>query len=327
MASFGTGKCFENRAAWQCYIHSLNRKLTDKRRAQWLASFYEVVMEENIISLSAQYPLDQVETLIELADADFNPTFFHDLETRKCTVSFFIEDKALLDEAKNSIENLMTLLGNKRELEVENVKKEDWSESWKRFFHVEHISEHIVIRPSWELYDAAPGEKVLIIDPGINFGTGKHPTTQACLKFLDKLAGEDTKRTVMDMGCGTGILGIGAKLLGFNDVQAFDIDPDCIQGTKENAKINGVEIPVCEGSIANVWPTKDIVVANILAPVLIEYAASVYESVAPNGVLILSGILDTQYESVKSAYEKLGAVEMETMLIGEWRSGLFRKPA
>ena len=282
-------------------------------------------MNETVFSLSSEYPLDQVEPLIELIDPDFNPSFFHDLETGKCTVSFFIEDKSLVETAKASIEGTMALLGQTHTLELCEVKREDWAESWKRFFHVEHISPHIVIRPSWEIYDPKPGEKVLIIDPGINFGTGKHPTTQACLKYLDALAAENTDRSVLDMGCGTGILGIGAKLLGFENVRAFDIDPDCIQGTRENSEINGVEIPVCEGSIADVWPECDIAVANILAPVLIDYAEPVCKSVASGGVLILSGILDAQYDGVKQAYEKQGMREIENMLIGEWRSGIFRK--
>lgn len=284
-------------------------------------------MNQTVTSLSAIYPEAEVETLLELVDADFNPTFFHDLETGLCRVSFFIEDEKNVEYAKPSIEALMQLLGHDTKLEVTKVKREDWAESWKRFFHVEHISPRIVIRPSWESYQPAADEKVLVIDPGINFGTGKHPTTQACLKFLDQLALEDTKGSVLDMGCGTGILAIGAKLLGFENVSAFDIDPDCIEGTRENALINGVEIPVREGSIADVWPECDIAVANILAPVLIEFAPSVCESIAPGGRLILSGILDSQYPDVKNAYEKLGLQERESMLIGEWRSGLFQKTA
>jgi len=186
-----------------------------------------------------------------------------------------------------------------------------------------------VVRPSWEAYEAKPGERVITLDPGLSFGTGKHATTQACLKFLDTLAAGNPQRSVLDMGCGSGILAIGAKLLGFVEVRGFDNDPDCIQVSNENAAINGVAIPFSLDDLSHPHASADVVVANILAPVLIQFAAQVAGSVAPGpqSRLVVSGILDEQYAAVRAAYEAQGLVEVESLLIENWRSGLFRRSA
>ena len=201
----------------------------------------------------------------------------------------------------------------------------DWAEVWKRFFHTERISDRIVVRPSWEPYDAQPGERVITLDPGLSFGTGKHATTQGCLQLLDRLAAENPARSVLDMGCGSGILAIGAALLGFTDVRGFDNDPDCKTVSEENAAANNVRIPFETDDLTHTHGPADIVVANILAPVLIRFAPQVAGSLThtPHARLILSGILDEQYPAVKTAYEAHGLTEALTLLLGEWRTGLF----
>ncbi|HRU20448.1 MAG TPA: 50S ribosomal protein L11 methyltransferase, partial [Kiritimatiellia bacterium] len=131
--------------------------------------------------------------------------------------------------------------------------------------------------------------------------------------------------SVLDMGCGSGILAIGAKLLGFTDVRGFDNDPDCMRVSEENAALNGVSIPFTLDDLSQAHPPADIVVANILAPVLIRFAPQVAGSMSadPRARLVLSGILDTQYDAVCAAYEAQGLVEIDSLLFGEWRSGLF----
>ncbi|NLC80496.1 MAG: 50S ribosomal protein L11 methyltransferase, partial [Lentisphaerae bacterium] len=216
------------------------------------------------------------------------------------------------------------LLGVTVEPAVMTVAQADWAESWKQFFHVEKISDRVVVRPSWEPYTAQPGECVITLDPGLSFGTGKHATTQACLRFLDRLAAEDVRRSVLDMGCGSGILAIGARLLGFADVRGFDNDPDCMRVSAENAALNGVSIPFALDDLAHAHPPADIVVANILAPVLIQFAPQVAASLAagPRARLVVSGILDEQYAAVRAAYEAQGLRQLDTLLIENWRSGL-----
>jgi len=278
--------------------------------------------------VTADVPPEAAGALFEIIDADgFTPTSWHDVETGVCRVALFPDEPAGVARAQAALLVAASLLGVEVAPEVTAVAQADWAESWKRFFHVEKISERVVVRPSWESYAARPGERVITLDPGLSFGTGKHATTQACLRFLDRLAAEDARRSVLDMGCGSGILAIGAKLLGFDDVRGFDNDPECIDVARDNAAINGVSIPFALDDLSHAHGPADVVVANILSPVLIEFAAQVAASVAasPRARLALSGILDNQYAGIRAAYAAQGLVETESLLIGEWRSGLFRR--
>lgn len=285
-------------------------------------------MSDALTVVSCAVPEAAVDGLFELLDADaFTPTSWFDVEAKTCRIDVFLEDAAQADGVERALVEAGRLAGLSLQPERSTLSRSDWAESWKRFFHVEKISERVVVRPSWEPYEAKPGERVIKLDPGLSFGTGKHATTQACLRFLDRLAAEDAGRSVLDMGCGSGILAIGAKLLGFADVRGFDNDPDCIQVSDENAGFNGVAIPFALDDLSHAHPAADVVVANILAPVLIQFAAQVAGSLAagPQARLVVSGILDEQYAAVRAAYEAQGLAEVESLLIENWRSGLFRR--
>ena len=285
-------------------------------------------MSDALTVVSCAVPEAAVDGLFELLDADaFTPTSWFDVEAKTCRIDVFLEDAAQADGVERALLEAGRLAGLALQPERSTLSRSDWAESWKRFFHVEKISERVVVRPSWEPYETKPGERVITLDPGLSFGTGKHATTQACLRFLDRLAAEDAGRSVLDMGCGSGILAIGAKLLGFAEVRGFDNDPDCIQVSDENAGFNGVAIPFALDDLSHAHPSADVVVANILAPVLIQFAAQVAGSLAtgPQARLVVSGILDEQYAAVRAAYEAQGLVEVESLLIENWRSGLFRR--
>jgi len=278
--------------------------------------------------VSCAVPQEAVDTLFELLDADaFTPTSWFDVEARRCRVEVFLEDPAQAAAVAEMLANAGGLCGLTLNPVTSTLARADWAEAWKRFFHVEKISDRVVVRPSWEAYEAKPGECVITLDPGLSFGTGKHATTQGCLQFLDRLAAEDASRSVLDMGCGSGILAIGAALLGFMDVRGFDNDPDCKTVSEENAAANNVRIPFGVDDLTHAHDAADVVVANILAPVLIQFAPEIAGSMSrgPQARLILSGILDEQYAAVKTAYEAQGLVEMTNTLIGEWRTGLFAR--
>ena len=280
--------------------------------------------------VSCAVPEGAVDGLFEVVDAEsFTPTAWFDVETKASRVDVFLEDPARADSVIRELTRAGELLGLTLAPTLGTLARNDWAESWKRFFHVEKISPRVVVRPSWEAYAAKAGECVIQLDPGLSFGTGKHATTQACLRFLDALASEDPGRSVLDMGCGSGILAIGAKLLGFPDVKGFDNDPDCMRISDENAAINGVSVPFALDDLSHAHAPADVVVANILAPVLIQFAPQVAGSVAQGGRarLVLSGILDEQYPAVRAAYEAQGFAEVESLLIENWRSGLFRRSA
>jgi len=286
----------------------------------------------SIPCITATLPPETADALFEIIGNDgFTPTSWYDVESGVCRVSLFPDEPDGVAHTQAALLAAAALLGVTVEPTVTAVAQTDWAESWKRFFHVEKISPRVVVRPSWEPYTAQPGECVITLDPGLSFGTGKHATTQACLRFLDRLAEEDIQRSVLDMGCGSGILAIGAKLLGFTDVRGFDNDPDCMRVSAENAELNGVSIPFALDDLSHAHPPADIVVANILAPVLIQFAPQVAASLAagPGARLVVSGILDEQYAAVRAAYEAQGLVEVDSLLFGEWRSGLFvrAKPA
>lgn len=276
--------------------------------------------------VTATLPPETAGALFEIIDSDgFTPTSWHDVESGVCRVSLFPDEAGGVAHAQAALLAAAALLGVTVEPTVTTVAQADWAESWKLFFHVEKISDRVVVRPSWEPYTAQPGECVITLDPGLSFGTGKHATTQACLRFLDRLAAEDVRRSVLDMGCGSGILAIGAKLLGFGDVRGFDNDPDCMRVSAENAALNGVSIPFALDDLSHAHAPADIVVANILAPVLIQFAPQVAASLAagPRARLVVSGILDEQYAAVRAAYEAQGLRQLDTLLIENWRSGLF----
>lgn len=229
------------------------------------------------------------------------------------------------EEAARRIGDACAAAGVSAATSVARIRQEDWAESWKRFFKTIRISERLVVRPPWEEYAPQAGERVLVLDPGMSFGTGKHATTQACMRFLDELAAEDSSRDVLDIGCGSGILSIAASLLGFKGVRGIDNDPDAVRIAGENARANGAAATFAFCDLANCAEKAQVVVANVLAVVLEKFAAEVSATVlrGPGNALILSGILDSQYEGVRSAYAACGAVEDRSILVGEWRTGLF----
>lgn len=278
--------------------------------------------------VSCAIPRETVDLLLELIDAEnFTPTFRENVETGQAFFEVFLEDPAEIPEVSRQIKQAAGVLGLSIEPEVTTVPATDWAESWKRFFHVMRVSPRVVIRPSWETYTPEPGDCVIVLDPGMSFGTGQHATTQACLQFLDELATGDLDCPVLDMGCGSGILAIAARKLGFTDVKGFDYDPDAITVARENADINAVRIPLYTGDLATCTDKAALVLANILGPVLIEHAANIAACVLPGGDLVVSGILDEIYPDVVQAFEAQGFSEVKNIRIGEWRSGWLKKGA
>lgn len=177
------------------------------------------------------------------------------------------------------------------------LKEEDWAHSWKKHFKPTRIGKRLVIKPSWEEFAPEKGDIVLELDPGMAFGTGTHATTRLCLEALERLIyteqALDRGEGVLDVGCGSGVLGIAAALFGAATVVAIDIDPLAITVTTENATINGVEAVLAASTtpLAEVSGEYSLVVANILAEALVQMSGPLTERVVAGGFLILSGIL------------------------------------
>jgi len=267
-----------------------------------------------------------VNPLFEVFDGgDFILTSYRDVEETSATMQIFLPDPSDVPRAAEALVAAGRIVGLDLEPVTGTIPDEDWKLSYRKHFKTEVISPRLVVRPPWEAVTPVPGQKVLTLDPGIAFGTGQHPTTRACLDAIDALAEENADRTFLDVGCGSGILSIAAALEGFRDVRGFDNDPDAVRNANENAEANGLGALFSDGdlSVPGTAAPADVVAANVLAPVLVRFAREVGALVNPGGRLILSGILDEQYEEVRAAYAALGFAEVSNRLIGEWRTGLF----
>jgi ribosomal protein L11 methyltransferase len=281
----------------------------------------------DITVVSAEVAAHQVEAISDaLAEAGVMACTWEDREGGPCRVEIFLEDAEGAPGAADAIRAACAAVGADVSPSVGTIRREDWAESWKRFFKVERVSPRIVVRPPWEAYEPADGECVITLDPGMSFGTGRHATTRTCLAMIDELAADNPERDFLDIGCGSGILSVAAAKLGFEPVTGIDIDEDAVRIAAENAAANGVEAEFFAEDLSKCRREARVVVANVLAPVLIEYARQVaccVEDAGREASLVLSGILDTQYAAVKAAYEAQGFFERKSVLDGEWRTGLF----
>ncbi|WP_375740357.1 50S ribosomal protein L11 methyltransferase [Pseudomonas boanensis] len=240
---------------------------------------------------------------VTFMDAEDQPIFEPDLGTTPLwththLLALFEADT---DEA-NLVAHLELLTGAALpEHQIERIEDQDWERSWMDNFKPMRFGRRLWIVPSW--YDAPEPDAVnLLLDPGLAFGTGTHPTTALCLEWLD---GQDlTGRDVLDFGCGSGILAIAALLLGAREAVGTDIDPQALEASRDNALRNGIEptrFPVYLPADLPANPA-EVVVANILAGPLVSLAPQITALVAPGGHLALSGILAEQAEEVRAAY-------------------------
>lgn len=193
------------------------------------------------------------------------------------------------------------------EIEKFDVNDSDWADGWKKFFKCTEVGEKILIRPSWEDYDKNTDRIVLSIDPGAAFGTGTHATTSLCLELLEGYVTD--KSRVLDIGSGSGILSIGAILLGAEHADGVDIDAAAVKVALENAEINGVsdKTNYIVGDLAEKISGKyNIVCANIVADVIIRLLENVDNYMEKDAVLITSGIIDSREKDVTTAFQKFG---------------------
>ena len=254
-------------------------------------------------------------------------------------VSFYLEDNGedyteLLKQVKIALEDLRKIVDvGSGVITSDQTEDLDWINNWKKFFSSFYI-EDILIKPTWEPLKEEDKNKFLIeIDPGISFGTGKHETTQLCIRQIRKYLKEGER--VLDVGCGSGILSIAALKLGAGSVVGTDVDGDCITSTHENMTVNHLAENSGEFYVGNLIDDKafqekigtgyDLVVANILADIIIPMAPALYQCAKEQGVLITSGIIDFKENEVKEALEQAGFEILEVNHQGEWVNVTARK--
>lgn len=256
----------------------------------------------------------------------------------KSKVSFYLEagedHTETLKAVRIGLEQLRSMVeigsGDITSSQTEDI---DWINNWKQFFQSFYIDD-ILIKPTWEPLKEEDKNKFLIeIDPGISFGTGKHETTQLCIRQIRKYLKEGER--VLDVGCGSGILSIAALKLGAGSVVGTDVDGDCITSTHENMTVNHLAENSGEFYVGNLIDDKvfqekigtgyDLVVANILADIIIPMAPALYQCAKEQGVLITSGIIDFKENEVKEALKQAGFEILEVNHQGEWVNVTARK--
>ena len=270
---------------------------------------------QDLLNKKNSYDWDYVdESLMELANVETNIMFYLD-ETD--------DNRNALKQLQLQIDELKKEEGinyGKLELIQKIVDDSDWKDNWKEYFKPAKITDRIVIKPTWEAYEKKDGEIVIELDPGMAFGTGTHPTTSLCVKLLEKYI-EPDKDTVLDVGCGSGILAIASALLGAKDILAVDIDPVAVQVSKENIELNHLssKIRVLEGDLTKGLNMKaEIVVANLMADLVIMLSKDVAAHLKGKGIYISSGILIEKQEQVVAAIESCGFQILDILEEGEW---------
>ncbi|GEK33298.1 50S ribosomal protein L11 methyltransferase [Kurthia sibirica] len=236
-----------------------------------------------------------------------------------------------VEDIKLAINNLATFdieLGANKVSTCE-IDEEDWSTSWKKYYHPVKISNRFTIVPTWENYQPVDSDELIIeLDPGMAFGTGTHPTTVMSLQALEKHVTQDTN--VIDVGTGSGVLAIGAALLGAKHVHALDLDEIAVRSAIENVELNKVstKIDVVQGDLLDtVKEPAEVVVANILAEIIMTFTDDAFTIVKPGGIYITSGIIEARKEDVKTSLEAAGFIIEEVMMMEDWVTIVSSKPA
>jgi ribosomal protein L11 methyltransferase len=212
---------------------------------------------------------------------------------------------------------------------ISEVNEEEWATAWKKYYHPVKISERFTIVPTWENYEKVSTDELIIeLDPGMAFGTGTHPTTVMSLQALERTVKE--RDTVIDVGTGSGVLSIGAALLGASAVQALDLDEVAVRSARENIELNQVGNVVTVGQnnlLQGIEGPVDIVVANILAEVIVRFVDDAAKVLKPGGMFITSGIISAKKEDVKKALMGAGFVIQEVTLMEDWVAIIAQKQA
>ena len=286
----------------------------------------------------------QIEDKVPLTQGDKEQMFVDILpdmpeDDGKAYLTFYLDEDedagAILMQVRRELEEMRSYLDvGECTIEESQTEDVDWVNNWKKYFHQFYIDDILVI-PSWEDVKTEDSDKMVIhIDPGTAFGTGMHETTQLCIRALRKYTKKDA--LVLDVGCGSGILGMLALKFGAGHSVGTDLDPCAIDATHENMEVNGIDKDQYEVMIGNIIDDKavqdqvgyekyDIVAANILADVLVPLTPVIVHQMKPGAVYITSGIIDDKEEVVVEAVKAAGLTVLEVNYQGEWVSVVAKK--
>ncbi len=241
-------------------------------------------------SVLEQSEVVKVSTMCEPTDTDFLGNLQANLEEMK----------------KNGVQFGEILIGD--------IDAADYENEWKKYYNPIK-TKHITIVPTWIDYKASKGEKIMRLDPGMAFGTGSHATTRMCLELMD-VNGKD----VIDVGCGSGILGIAAKICGAKSVYMCDIDEQAVEFARQNASLNHVDAVIERADLLEGDRQADFIFANITADILMRFSKSIGKHLRKGGIIVLSGIIDTREAEVVQCYRDAGYEIIERQSIDDWRA-------
>ena len=302
--------------------------------------------EDIVSSMLADLGIEgvQIEDKIPLTAADKEQMFVDILPETEADdgiayLSFYLEEDAdtesILKNVRQELEEMSEFMDlGECSIEESETEDVDWVNNWKQYFHQFYVDDILII-PSWEDVKPEDEDKMVIhIDPGTAFGTGMHETTQLCIRQIRKHVTPETE--ILDVGCGSGILGMLALKFGAKHSVGTDLDPCAIDATYENMEVNGISKEQYEVMIGNIIDDKavqdkvgyecyDIVVANILADVLVALTPVIVNQLKKGGIYITSGIIDDKEETVVEAVKKAGLEVLEVTYQGEWVSVTARK--
>ncbi|MBL9171959.1 MAG: 50S ribosomal protein L11 methyltransferase [Verrucomicrobiales bacterium] len=281
------------------------------------------------------------EDVAELLREEFGqpPSSHLDLATGLCTVSVYwglpaSEIPAARASLREGLKDLV--LGGldirPGRIGIRKVPPRDWSESWKRHFRPIEVGRTLLVQPTWSRRKPKAGQALVLLDPGLSFGTGQHATTRYCLERITQLRRPGSPQSMLDAGSGSGILAIAAAKLGYSPVAAFDYDAEAVRISRTNCRLNGVEGQVQpELKDLTKMPRKtgerfDVVCANLICDLLVAEHGRLLARLKPRGSLVVAGILESQFPEVERALTASGLRKRGARTEGEWRSGWFEAP-
>lgn len=238
----------------------------------------------------------------EIAHVDLIDEDLLKQDRTKAKIHIYIDPEDNIGEAVQFLRERLTAAGIDHTIDQSSVKEDDWLNNWRKFFQPMPVGEKLLINPSWYTDTDPEGRLMMNIDPGLAFGTGKHETTRLCMEALERYVKGGEK--VLDVGCGSGILGIAAVMLGADSAFGVDIDEMAVRTANENAVVNHVDdkVTAIAGDLVDKVDGKyDLVVANIVADAIIALSASVSQFMTDDAPYIISGIIDTRADDVKKA--------------------------
>ena len=244
------------------------------------------------------------------------------------------EDEKHLSDLQSYINNLAELFPElkKPTFNTEVIIDPQWGEVWKRFFKPLRITKNIIVKPSWERYSATGRETVIEIDPGMAFGTGQHPSTSMCIEAMEEILLKDRtfqKWRVLDVGTGTGILGISAAKLGASSVMCVDIDDQAVEIAHKNVAVNhvGDRVVIVNSDVAKIKGTFELIVANLTAETLIKIKSHLVKMMEKGGYLVISGIFEKNRQDVEKAFTRDDLISHKVIADKEWVCYVYKKPA